>query len=329
MTVLDLTKPTLLDLAKSQDPDGSIAKVAELLTLTNEILDDIIFINGNQTSGHQVTIRTGLPTPTWRQLNQHVQPTKSTKAQVTFNTGLLEQWSEVDSALVKLASNPMAFRLSEDKAAIEGMNQEFATTLFYGNEDTDPEQFTGIANYYNLLSAESGDNIINAGGTGSDNASIFLIGWSEETIHGIVPKESTAGLGIKDLGEGVSQTTEGNMLVMRTQITLQAGLAVKDWRYGVRIANIDKSLLTADLSTGADLADLMFSAIEKLPQLNGVTPIFYMSRPIREMLRKQLAKAVAGSTLTFEDVGGRRTAMYQDIPIRRVDALVADEARIV
>ena len=329
MAVLDITNPTLLDLAKRLDPDDKIAVIAEVLSQQNEILDDIVFVNGNQTSGHRVTIRTGLPTPTWRQLNQHVQPSKSTTAQVTFNTGMLEQWSEIDSALVKLAANPMQFRFTEDLAAIEGINQELSTTLFYGNEGTDPAAFTGLANYYNDTTAESGDNIILGGGAGADNASIFLIGWGENTIHGIVPKESKAGLDIKDLGEQTSQTTGGNMLVMRTVMQLQAGLAVKDWRYGVRIANIDKSLLLADASgTSADLPDLMFSAIELLPNLNSVKPVFYMSRQILTMLRKQLAKAVSGSTLTFEDVGGRRTAMFQDIPVRRVDSLSADEALV-
>lgn len=331
MPVLDVTNPTLLDLAKRLDPDDKIAVIAEVLSQQNEILDDIVFVNGNQTSGHRVTIRTGLPTPTWRQLNQHVQPSKSTTAQVTFNCGMLEQWSEIDSSLVELAANPMQFRFTEDLAAIEGINQELSTTLFYGNEGTDPAAFTGLANYYNdLTGPESADNIIDAGGTGTDNQSIFLIGWGENTIHGIVPKESKAGLDIKDLGEQTSQTTNGNMLVMRTVMQLQAGLAVKDWRYGVRIANIDKSLLLADASgTSANLPDLMFSAIERLPNLNGIKPVFYMSRYVREILRKQLASATSGSTLTFEDVGGRRTAMFQEIPVRRVDALSADEARIV
>ena len=167
MATLSVTNPTLADLAKVTDPDGSIADVVEILNQTNEILADMTWLEGNLTTGHRTTIRSGLPTPTWRKLYGGVQPTKSKAVQVTDNCGMLEDYAEVDKALVDMAGDPAKFRLQEDKPHIEGLNQQVATTLFYGDEAVNAERFTGFAPRFNSLSADNGENIIDAGGTGS------------------------------------------------------------------------------------------------------------------------------------------------------------------
>jgi hypothetical protein len=95
-----------------------------------------------------------------------------------------------------------AYRLSEAKPFLEALAQKFARTLIYGNSGTDPEQFTGFAIRFSLSTATNGKNIILAPtGAGGDNSSIWLVGWSEETVHGIYPKGSQAGLTHEDLGE--------------------------------------------------------------------------------------------------------------------------------
>lgn len=174
MTALAVTNPTLLDVAKRTDPDGKIASIVELLNATNPILTDMSWMEGNLPTGHRSTVRTGLPAPTWRKLYGGVQPTKSTTAQVTDSCGMLEAYAEVDKALADLNGNASAFRLSEDRAHIEGLSQEMASTLFYGNEKTEAEAFTGLAPRYNSLSAQNADNIIDAGGSSTDNTSIWL-----------------------------------------------------------------------------------------------------------------------------------------------------------
>jgi len=145
MATLATYNPTLLDLAKRTDPDGSIASVVEILNETNEVLDDMTFVEGNLTTGHRSSVRTGIPTPTWRALYGFVQPSKSTTVQVTDNTGMMEAYAEVDKALVELNGNTQAWRLSEERAFIEGFNQELVDTLWYGNEGTEPDAFTGLA----------------------------------------------------------------------------------------------------------------------------------------------------------------------------------------
>jgi len=341
MATLSVKNPTLLDLAKVTDPDGSIAAVVEILNETNEVLADMSWMEGNLPTGHRTTIRTGIPAPTWRKLYGGVQPNKSTTVQVTDNTGMLEAYAEVDKKLADLNGNTAAFRLQEDRPHIEGMNQEIVDTLFYGNEATEPEAFTGLApRFANLTSDANSDNVLDGAGTGSDNASIWLVVWGPNTVHGIVPKGSTAGLKVEDKGQvtledasGGSNT--GRMEAYRTHYAWDAGLTVRDWRYVVRIANIDKSALirtytSGTFSTGAILPDLMFQALRLIPNLSAGRPAFYMSRDIATWVARQSAAMGNANAVTIDTIAGdqKMTERFNGIPMRRCDSLSADEAAL-
>lgn len=332
MTTLTATNPTMLDWKQSLDPNGQAATVIEMLHETNEVLADITFMEGNLPTGHRTVIRTGLPTPTWRKLYGGVQPNKSQRAQVTDTCGMMEAYNEVDKALVDLAPDGQAFRLSEAAAEIEGMSQELATTLFYGDETSTPEKFTGFAPRFNSTAAANGENVIKGGSSDTDNASIWLVGWGPNTCHGIVPKGSQMGIQVNDKGQVTIENADGSngrMEAYRMHFRLDCGLCVRDWRYVVRICNIERSALTADASAGANLPDLMFEAMERLPSLSGnIRPVFYMDRSLRTKFRQQLAALTKQSTLSYENVGGHKAMMFNEIPIRRVDALAADEALV-
>ncbi len=335
MATLQARNPTLLDLAKSKDPDGKQAVTVEILDEVNDELEDMVWLEGNLATGNLTTIRSGLPQPTWRKMYGGTQPTKGTKVQVTDNTGMLTALSEVDVDLADLSNDLAAFRLSEDTSHIEGMKQEISNILWFGNENTQPEAFTGFAPRFNSTTAENGDNIILGGSLSgqTDNTSIWLVVWDEQLTHGIVPKGSVAGLKVEDLGKILIQdasdgSNTGRMMAYVTSYKWFAGLTMKDWRYVVRIPNIDKSLLTNDASSGADLPDLMFQAMSLIPNLSRGRPAFYMSRTTMTFLRQQLAAATNMSTLQIENVGGKMVTKFQGIPIRRVDTLAADEARI-
>lgn len=334
MAALSVANPTLLDLAKATDPDGKIADIVEILNATNEVLLDMSWKEGNLVTGNRTTIRSGIPAPTWRKLYGGVQPNKSTNVQVTDNTGMLEAYAEVDKALADLNGNTAAFRLSEDRPHIEGMNQEIVDTLFYGNEGTEPEAFTGFSPRFNSSTASNGENIIKAGSSDTDNASIWLIGWGDNTVHGIVPKGSKAGLQHTDLGEVTVEdasngSNTGRYQAYRSHYRWDAGLTVKDWRYVVRCCNIERSALTKDAATGPDLSDLMYQMLERVPSLSGARFSFYMDRKLREFLRRQSSNLLKNSTLTVERLGGTMLMEFHGIPVRRVDALSANEALVV
>ncbi len=330
------TAVTLQDLSRRLDPNNKVAKIIEVLNKRNEILDDIQWMEGNLPTGHTTTIRTGLPTGAWRKLNYGVPQEKSTTQQITDTCGMLETYCEVDKDLVELNRNTEAFLLSENKSFIEGMGQTLATTLFYGDTDTNPERFLGFAPRYNLISTDednSGYNIITAGGSGSDNTSIWLVVWGEDTVHGIYPQGSVAGLKMENLGQDTSVDSNGyKHEVIRTHYQWKCGLTVRNWRSVARIANIDWS----DLQTAGDTSDTsaniikyMNQAIDKVEEfIPGGKAVFYMRPDVKTMLREKLMDK-GFAQLSFGELQGRQNVMsFNGIPVRSCRAITKAESVI-
>jgi hypothetical protein len=331
------TNVTYLDLASRLGPDNKVARIIELLAKTNEILEDMVVVEGNLPTGHKTTVRTGLPSATWRLLNYGVQPSKSLTAQVTDECGMLEAYAEVDKDLAALNGNTAAFRLSEDQAFLEAMNQAMATTLIYGNRQIYPERFTGLAPRYAAGYTDPwsnmdkiGANIIPvvSGASGSDSTSMWLIAWGENTIHTTYPKGSEGGFRHEDLGEQTKTLADGSMFqVLRTHYKWDIGLVVRDWRYAVRICNIDWSAITSDPATGAIL-DAMDDALARLPSRSLGRPVFYCNSKLLSLMKKQLRKTAA-YTLTMEEItGNRKLLSFDGVPIRRLDALLNTESPV-
>lgn len=332
MATLATTNLTLLDWAKRLDPNGTIGDIVELLKQSNEILDDAVVQEGNLPTGHRVVVRTGLPVVYWRALNAGVPPSKSTTATVDETVGMLEAYSEIDKDLALLNGNTAAFRMSEDSAFLEAMNQTMAQTLFYGNVAADPKSFTGLSARYSSLSAGNGGNVIDALGSGSDNASIWLVIWGDNTVFLPFPKGSKAGLIHEDLGEDtIIDGAGGRFQALRSHYQWKTGLVVKDWRYAVRIANIDVSNLVGE-SSAANLIKLMLKAVFKVPNLRMGRPVFYMNRTVAGMLPIQGLNTSSNAVKVQEaiDQFGKPLVnmSIHGIPIRLNDQLLTTEARV-
>lgn len=333
MATLSTTALTLADWAKRLDPKGKVPKIVELLSQTNEILEDMTFMEGNLPTGHLTTVRTGLPSVAYRLMNAGVLPSKATTAQITEACGMLEAYSQVDKKLAGLNGNVKAFRLSEAKAFIEAMNQQMASTLFYGNGATSPEQFTGLSARYSTISgATNASNVISGGGSQSDNSSIWVIVWGENTISGIFPKGSKAGLSHDDKGEVLIQNAAGVTGALMEALVdhwgWDAGLAVKDWRYAVRICNIDISNMVAQ-SSAADLNTLLIKALHRIPNLKLGKAVIYMNRTIREFLEiEQRSDVKSGGGMNFGNVDGKPVADFRGVPVKVCDALLETEATV-
>lgn len=321
---------TLADWAKRLDPDGKVPLIVELLTQTNEILLDMRWQEGNLPTGHRTTVRTGLPAVAWRLLNQGVQPSKSTTAQIDEQAGMLEAWSEVDCDLAKLNGNINAFRLSEAQAFIEAMNQELASTLFYGNGGLAPEEFTGLAARYSLSTAPNGSHVIKGGSSDTDNTSVWLVVWGPQSVFGIFPKGSKAGLQHDDYGEVTVETTAGvggsRMRAYQERFQWKAGIALRDWRYVVRICNIDVSALVTKTSA-ADLTELMIKAVHRIPAMGMGKPAFYMNRTVFEMLDIQ-RRDDAINSLGLTEIDGVERPSFRGIPIAKCDAILENETLV-
>lgn len=333
--------PTLLDLARIKDPNGAIAKLVEIMAQSNENLDDIPWIECNNGTGHLTSVRTGYPSGTWRKLYGPVMPGKSSSKQVTDTCGMLEAYSQIDKALADINNNSAAWRKSEERGQIEGLNQDLAYGIFYNDTAVDPEKILGLGPRFDTPSSDEeqlGSQIIDGGGVGSDNTSLWLVIWGPETIHGIYPKGSKGGLLIEDKGQvTVGDETNGYYEAYRTHYKWDCGLSVRNWKGLVRIANLDISTLAtagSDSDTSANLINLMLEAEERIT--GGIfasgKAAWYCNKRVRTALKKQLMNR-SNTLIALEQLTGtggiiRKALTFDGIPIRRVDKIGIAEAAL-
>jgi hypothetical protein len=330
MATIGNTYLTLADLRKQQNKADEIADIIEIMAQQNEMLGDAPTMECNEGNSHLTTIRAGLPSPTWRKLYQGVQPTKGTTTQVRDTTGYMEDWSEIDAKLVEKAKNPAKFRMNESKAHLMGIAHELAETVIYGDTATDPEKFTGLTARYSDPNADNGNQLINGGGAGSTNTSIWFVTWGEQATHLLYPEGSPLGIQREDKGKDTKELTDGSLYdVYREKFGMDCGLSVRDWRQNVRIANVDVATLTKTGSTGADLIDLFIEALYRLDNPNAASGnlVIYCSRTIAKFMHKQ-AMNKSNVQLTLEEFAGRKIPTFAGIPIKRMDAILETESTV-
>lgn len=326
-TLTDTGYPTLKNVVSRLRPDGGIeTDIAEMLSKNNPQLDDIPWIEGNMPTGHRITSRTGLPSPTWRMLNQGVDPSRSDTAQFDETCGMLEAYSNVDIDLAKLNGNEAAFRRSEDMAQIEAISQEAARAIFYESVLTSPEKIHGLSARYAGTSGYTASAYVKKPGTtaGTNAQSIWLINWQPGKLYGIYPKGSVAGLKTEDLGkQRVTDSNSKQYLAYVSHYQWKLGIAVQDYRYAVRLQwDPDDSTNYPDGGKNLylDLQDML-----SLIQAPGPGMRFYMSRTSKMKLDRQLASNAA-NFLEYLDSGRGRIPSFMGTPIRITDALVGETA---
>lgn len=347
MALIGTNAITFADWAARMEDDGKVATIVNLLSQSNEILKDMLVIEANQATSHKTTVRTGLPSGTWRLLNYGVTQTKSTTAQVVDSCGNLETYSTIDKDIADLNGNSAEFRLSEDLAFLEGMNQQMAGVLFYGNTAVNPERFMGMAPRYNTVTAATAAtaaNVIDAGGTGSTNTSVWVVVWGPNTMAGFFPKGKVSGLQHRDLGEWTVYDANNNPYqAYRTHFKWELGVTLRDWRYAVRIANIDVTLLAT--GSAANLINALIRAVHRLPTAPvGVSTeqetdapdrgamsmghtVIYANRVIRTYLDIQAVNKT-NVLLKLEQWEGETITTFRGIPVRTCDQLLNTESRL-
>jgi hypothetical protein len=333
MAILANTHPTLLDFKARLDENDRIANVIEMLSQTNEAYDDLVMLPGTDLTGIETTIRTGIPEPTWRKMYGGVQPTKSTAVQIREGCGMLADYSEIDKKLADLNGNSAAWRVSEDAAKVQGFSQKVARYMFYGNEGTEAEAFTGLAPRFNSLSALNAENIIkDASGSGANVfTSMWVCVWSQMTGFGFYPKGSKAGLDMVDKGTVTIENIDGaggRMEAYRTYYSQDIGMAIRDWRYFVRV-QCRLSAVTKAGATGPVLGDMLAKALRRIPNLNAGRAAIYMNRDSMDAFDLQGNNHPLLRFTTQENAQGKFITTFRGIPVRRVDQLLNTEAEVV
>src|SRR5437879_10892274 len=147
------------------------------------------------------------------------------------------------------------------------MSQQVAATQVYGNQGINPERFTGWAPRYSTLTAANSAtaaNVLDGGGRASTNTSMWIHVWGSDTAHATFPKGKITGLQHRDMGEWPVQDASGNTYqAYRDHFKWEIGYVLRDWRYVVRIANIDVTQLTG--VSAANLINLIVRGLYRLP----------------------------------------------------------------
>jgi hypothetical protein len=310
-------------------------------------MDDMLLVEGNLPTGHKTTIRTGLPAATWRLLNYGVPNAKSTTAQIIDTVGNLETYAVIDKDIADLNGNTAEFRLSEVRGFLEGMTQQMASTLIYGNVGVNPERFHGFAPRYNtvnIATAQTAANVIDMGGTASTNTSMWIVVWGADTCHGIFPKGKITGLQHRDMGEWpVQDANNFTYQAYRDHFKWELGLTIRDWRYIVRLANIDVTLLNS--VNAANILNGLVRGLRRLPTASArATPVqtsdaptiqgsmgrcvIYCNRVVSTYLDLQ-AMNKTNVLLQMREFEGHVVTTFRGIPVRTVDAILNTEARLV
>jgi hypothetical protein len=352
MATIGNTYYNLADYFRSMSPDGSIeADILEILSIYTPLIQDAVTIEANNGTSHIHTVRDTLPSVTWGRLYQGVAPSKSGRSQVTDTTGFVEGLSTIDKRLLELAGDKAAaIRLSEARGFLQSMAIEAEQTVFYGDTITTPEEFKGLAARANAIgSGTYGNQIIDGGGSGSDNTSIWFVTWSEDCTALIHPQNTPAGLSREDMGtQRVLDANSKAYYAVEEMFRWHLGLSVKDPRGNVRIANIDVSDL---LAGNVDLYALMASAYYRLgntytrsgaryTDANGAAipgaasmgrTVIYMNRTVMQAL-DMISNASIGTNsnlyLTTADLEGKMVQTWRGLPIRLTDSLLNTEASV-
>ena len=328
MATITQSNLSLLELAKRIDPNGQVAAIAEVLETTKNLFSYLPWKEANMETAHRGTIRTSLPTGSWRELNRGVHAEHSTTKQIVEYLGMLESYSEIDVKEAKMSGNVRAYRNAEDKSFIEGLAQTFMNTLFYGNHATNSAEFTGLHPRYAKLVPGS----VVTGGGSANRSSVWILQPGENKVEMLYPKGcgtgGAANFGVvsSDLGEETKTMSDGSMFqIYRTHFELNAGLWIKDERSVKRIANVDTSDLSELIST-QKIDDLMIELINEMP-MAGQGAVIVVNKKLKTAI-DIYAKDKSNVNYDFRDFAGKRTTFFQESPILVEEAILNNEPAI-
>lgn len=329
MAVLGTTTQTMRDIVALNNGKGGILPVAEVLAQSNPILQDAHWEECNETKRHKIAVRTELPKSYWKEMGVGVPSSKSQKQLVAEAVGRREGWSVVEEDELSSSNDPVAYRANEAAAHIEGLAQEDAETCIYGDTNIEEKGYLGFAPRISDPSALNGKRLFNGGGIGSDNGSIYLVGWGPRKVYMTYPKGgTTAGITRNDLGK-MAETIDGkNVINYKEQFYFEHGLVVEDSRYLARACNIDVAKLNNGDTDAANIINLMVKMIHSLPaQGAGSRLVFYTTNTIAAHLDIQSLNK--GNVLMPPGmVEGIQPVSMRGAPIYGLDAMLDTEAAI-
>jgi hypothetical protein len=327
----------------SQEVQGKLVPFVDLMAALSPLVADSYVEEANDGRNMTTVLRNSLPEAVWRKFYGGAPPSKSTFAKVSDACGMLSAAWVADASLIKMAGNPAQARMNESNAHIEAITQTLETGLFYGATKEVPEQITGLAPRFGMLGDDPwGKQIIDAGGTGNDNTSVWFITFGPRQVKLFYPKGSQAGLRHTPGPETIETLSDGSQMpAYKDYFQWDVGMTVADPRYVVRIANIDANAVadgTVDVFKLMRQAYWRHHGIKRSmvgnneQNVNIGRTFIYCNADFAEAL--DAASTNGGNSdnfrrmLTAVELQGQMVDAYRKIPVRISDALLNTEARV-
>ncbi|WP_179504352.1 MULTISPECIES: major capsid protein [unclassified Sphingomonas] len=337
MAILGTSYWNLIDVLKASN--DSTGDVVEALTQLTPFMKDANVITCNSGTEHRSSIRTGLPSVSWGALYQGIAQSKGNYSEVKDTTGFVEGLSSVDERLLNLKPKEAAkLRLVEGQGFLESIAQTVESAIWYSDVKVNGKQFHGLAPRYNSL---SNANVVNGGGSGSDNTSIWMVTHGDMQTSIITPENVPASVQREDMGRQRVLDASGNpYYVKEEKFSQHIGLCVKDWRFNGRLANIDVSDVIAGTVAVNPLLRKLYYRLQgrrayKMEREGQVSPgrtVIYMNKTMLEALDAESTNGRSGVDnfvrLTPMEIQGEEVMTWRGMPIRETDALLNTETLV-
>ena len=337
------TFPDILNNYSSADARAQFVIPARILDRMTPFIKMLPMVPSNNVLSNIATRTDSLPVASTRRWNEGIKATVSKNVPLSDPIALFEDYSEVDKDLWEIQNQPNMWRSDQDMNHIEGLFQLIESQLIYGNIGTLPGSINGFATRFNNLeSYPNGDstwavNVWNGGSTTAGSVtSAWMIEFGDDSVYGIYPSNTPAGLSLEDLGQytkqlgsGTTGSTGANYMyeVLGTLLTWYVGIQISDERCVQRIANINPVAL------GANNFDenIFIQAKNWLPRA-GEAPgtVILVNRALKTQID---IRAVSQKLNTYftppsdnsMDVFGKAVTKFQNIPIYVAEKILSTE----
>jgi hypothetical protein len=309
----------LVEVVKRTDQNGTLATIAEVLAKATPIVGDAVWKEGNDIFSNKTVRRSSLPSGTWRKLNFGVAKESSDTIEMVDVIGILEARAENDVEIINAFPNPQQARMDEAASFMEGLSQEMASTILYGNALTAPEEFTGLAPRMDALAATA--NVIGGGATTGE--SIYLVTWGVNTCFMAYPRNTTAGLQHQDLGiVDAFDSSNNRFRAYADRFVWRAGMVVKHPRAIARYANLEGTGTTTTFDE-----DELIRLLNRM--VTGPGTKIYVSRDMMSQMQIRLKDK---SNVYFDRGngldGGGKVLTFNGFDVRMCESIIDSETTV-
>ena len=323
------TVSDILNSYSSLDGNANYIYMANVLALKCPLMQYLPLAASNQVMSEITSKVTSMGSSSTRTFNEYVAPTANHRTPATEPITMVQDWSQIDAALMNIQNDPGKWRSDEDSIKIESITQKMEDLVLNGKLSTDPKGLDGILTRYNVSTTRPNGvsttryNVQLAGGSGSDVTSIVILETGLNKVYGTYPKNSRAGLNIEDKGIVTSESSGSLMDVYRTKFEWYLGLVIRDDRYVQLIRNIE----VTGSSNIFDPAQVS-SALRRLPG-GGQAPgtIMLVSPSVMDQM-DQMADDKFNVTYTPNEAFGGFVTRFKGVPVLMAEKLSETETAI-